>query len=375
MQTYQPSSYEYNPQLNHGQQSRSRGGFLVKFFVILVIILGASGGGVLYYLNSAPEKQLDRMILALENVHSVEYDGELTYSFDSPDSVQVLKENPSLLSQILQAPFTEAANSGATFYSKFRGKYDFQDKDNPAAALALGLQMSGEPFQTTTTDAIVLSGQLVFKENILYVKVTNLPSTFGLESYPVKDTWIRVPLDSSSAYPIYGNSPIAQATESAELYKKYQSEIEKAYLKNKFLIASIKERNVVLDSQKTTHYSFSLDKVKLAGFMREIAQIYQENKLTDDEVNELVKGLDVIKNFVFDLWIGNDNHLPYKLSLKADIVAEAPSPGKASVSLDVNFKKYNESMNIVAPDDSRTFEELSVMNQDSFGDAFSAPGF
>ncbi len=189
-------------------------------------------------------------------------------------------------------------------------------------------------------------GELRLLDNNLYAKIDTLPTIPGLP-LPVglQGQWIKIPaedLEKTSGAQVKFFDPAQQV------------QIEQL-LKDTDLFKDVtKEKDEVIDGVKTYHFKAKVDKEQLTKLLIEISKITAGQDASEKEVQSLKEGLNAIGDLSVDLNVGKSDHYLYRF--KTDLVI----PGETETKVSLTFKgsKYNEQVNIVAPEGAKSFEEV-----------------
>lgn len=221
---------------------------------------------------------------------------------------------------------------------------DTSNKDNMKLEGNFSLIFSSEGSQ------ILVAGDYKKADKKAFLKLTTVPvlptiSTF-IDLSILKDQWIESPENQQ---------------ESKESTK---DKILNFLGENK--IYSIKKElsDEEIDNKEAYHFLLGLNRLSRENLEELIKSISIPddpylNSLGDpgDITDNLLKNIDDLE---VEVWIGKKDKLIYKIGLYKEIESQLKdqSEVKLSISLEINFSNFNEPLNIKAPENTKTMEEI-----------------
>jgi|AntAceMinimDraft_18_1070375.scaffolds.fasta_scaffold02923_2 hypothetical protein len=208
-------------------------------------------------------------------------------------------------------------------------------------------------------------------DEVLYFKVGTIPIIFSLELSKIginvsdwTNKWFK--FDSQEL----GMSFIKTLSDE----KKVNIEKELVQLLSEYPIAIVAEKLIdeKIEGQNTYHYLLALDKENLKQFLVGLMEIVDKYYAIDDLINmpeedkqEMSDGIDeffqAIGGIDFEIWIGKKDKLIYKVAGRKNLdlsIMELEGEGTLSLNFDMSFSKFNESMEIITPENSQNIIEI-----------------
>jgi hypothetical protein len=343
---YSPPLYGYTPPPPQRPPSFPFGKIIVMILVFFILAGGASVAGYFYYIN-VPEKKIERMLLGLQKLQTIEYSGEFKVSQTYADSTYY--------------------SSPVSYYSTYRGKSDFRDPQNPSAVMAGGIRV-----ESGSAETYALGGQVVIKDKVLYLHMTSLdvPDLSGMESESyvlLKNSWISVPLEGdilTSFTSMIARPGATQPNDTfLQILEKNREFFEKAYIKNQFMIINSSYPDEDIAGVRTAHYGVSIEPTKFIAFIDEVLPVLLNDstmprvdwQAQKDEINSLS---DLLKQVRFDVWIGRFDDNLYKLSSKMNIPSTTDYGSDLDITFASNFSNHNKEFTVTAPEGAKSIEEF-----------------
>ncbi len=322
-----------------------------KLFVVAICIVGLlfiSGGavfGYVYYFPS-PEKIVQKMTLALTEITSLEYSGEIR--------AEVTTGN-ALGGGFAQPTETTANKKMSTFSTSFNGVSDVHDLNNPEGSFSLNV----------TTDALG-QGDFAFGfeirtiDHIIYVKISNVPNVDFFDLRDVANQWIKI--DTEALKKQFGlEESEEQDTEAQKKYKLSPEQIEKikiAVQQAGILKVTEKLASEKIEGMNMYHYKFTIDREGIKKLFIDMSHIIQDKTVTEKELADFDKSFEAVELPEGEIWIGKNDFLPYKIFLSSIIKETDKSNTSGKMSFTLLFKNFNKPVQIEIPSPVRTLEEI-----------------
>lgn len=290
--------------------------------LLVLLLLGASAVVYGFFMPVSPEKALNKMLLAANDVKQVAYDGTVKIEMNVDATT---------------SPFADVSGSSTSNISlnlAFSGKVDGKDEKNPA--LDGSVNVTGE--------GMVVRAQYRMLMGDVYVKLLEVPLLGFFDAGALKDQWIKIGKDSV-------NEAFGMKTENEDLTEEQTKQIEEAYIQYPFVTLGEKLPDEKVNGKATRHYKFMIDEEKLRLYTEKVAQI--SGKEISDTDAEMWEDVEFTNN---EIWLGKSDYLPYRV--KTDLVVSAEESGNGTFAIDVNFKDYDVPMMIEAPSDSKSIEDI-----------------
>lgn len=329
--------------------SSSKKSLTISLILAGVLVLGVVAYGFSTFFTSSGSDLESRIWSAVSEVESVAYEGGITSSANLPSAPASTSTDAGVLS---------LGFSAATTFSE----------ESPRAWSDFTLSLNGMALEVETRS---IDTDLYFK-----VAMQEDESSFVSQIIsPFSDRWIYLSLEDLENSPLWSmsNMPDQEMADYEELKAKYEQKMEEAkrILRN----ASILEFGEQVGTEtvagvEATQYPLTIDKEALKQAASELFDLYAEDMYAEYNVTEAEKeeirtqATEIIDEIQIEngyLWVGDDS-LPRKVS--ADISSQSQS---GTTSVEVVFSDYNVPVEVEAPEESVSFEEL-------FSEMFQAQG-
>lgn len=337
------------PQSNiSSAQPRKKTIAVIISIILGVAIVGGSVFGYFYYFQS-PERIFQKMIENMAKVKSAEYSGKLTAEVKISGLSNIFStDNAGLENPKNQLP-TETKTG--KFFINFSGASDLHDLNKPKAKFALDI--------STKTLPHVFGLEARGFKDAEYFKVTNVPNLGLFDLSFLKNQWIK--LDSEAIINNLEGGKLEEPTNEVQNNQKLTPEqiklIKEAFRRAKIFRITEKLASEKINGIKTHHYKVTVDKKELIQLIYKISRI--ENKSpTEKELQELNKSLQAIEIPEAEIWIGKKDLLLYKILLELNIKEAEKVKLESKITVSVQFKNYNQPVQIEAPSSSKSGEEI-----------------
>ncbi len=255
----------------------------------------------------------------------------------------------------------------------FSGDNDTTNPDNPKSAGKFNLNFAMEGMQFS------LAGEAKTIGEISYFKLTTIPALpmlepffalMGIDLQQFKNQWVK--FDQESIKEIFPSEMTKEFEKESEKQKKEQKEIKekiKKLIANKELYFPKKElADEKIGKIKAYHYIVALNKEEIKKLIPELMKIVEEREkipIEPEGMKEFQEKFDELLNKIgeitADIWIGKKDFHLYKLNLEKEIdlsVFETEEKGKITIKLATEFDKFNQPIEITAPEEFKTIKEI-----------------
>lgn len=308
--------------------------------IILIIIGGVFG--YFYYFKETPEKIVQKMIVKMTEVKSLEFSGEIITEVDAAD----LLGDGGFLSP------TQAKDDKkkGIFSIGLSGKFDVQKSDDQKGLFLFSVK----------TDVLPQGGELALGleirivNRIFYIRISNVPNLGLFDLSVIENKWVKI--DLSDAKRQFGSGKVEEVRRkiSPEQIRRVKAAVQKA----KIIKITDKLSDEKIDGVDAYHYKFIADEEGIKELLINIYQIIQDKPLTETEIAKIDEGFEAIEESENEIWIGKKDLLPRKVYLTS-VVKETDklkTSGKGDFIL--LLKNFNEPMQIEAPSRAVPLEEI-----------------
>jgi len=243
------------------------------------------------------------------------------------------------------------------------------DVSNPKSQAVIDLSVSAKGIE------FFFNGEILSMDEVFYFKLGTMPipitlglTQFGLDASDWTSKWFK--FDSKEL----GMSFIKKFSDQ----EKIEMEQEIVQLLLDYPIAKVAEKlaDEKIQEQNTYHYLLTLDKENLKQFVVNLTEIMNKYYGFDDLVNmseedmqEISEGIDeffeATGGIDFEIWIGKKDKLIYRVTgqksfdlSEIDVEEMEEGEGILSLDFDMSFSKFNEPVEIIAPEDSQSIIEM-----------------
>lgn len=324
---------------------------LIVISIIGVLIIGGGVFGYLYYFQESPEKIIQKMGDRLAEVKSLEYQGEIKAEITTSD---LLSGGGNLLQPVQSAPSQQVSD----FSINFSGKSDVSDLNNPRGSFVFNIRT--DALRELTQEDSVFGLELRTISQAVYLKLSNIPNLGFFDLSFITNQWIRI--DTEALKKQFGleklEKQIKEAQKQKELSPEQIEEIKRVGALAKVLKITDKLPSEKIDGVETYHYKFVIDKEGLKKLVIDISFIVQDKTLTEKEVADFDKSLEIIESLGGEIWIGKKDLLPYKIFLQISVKETDESKISGKLTLMILFKNYNKPVQIDVPSPVKNLEEI-----------------
>lgn len=375
----QPLAQNQPDELSNQMAMQSGGKKSSKVLLIvlgaLIILIGAGVGGYLYYF--APARVFARAYQTDAKLMTLAYDGSLeiivsdsqnlTQSF--PGYFNKLLANNNIKTALPQVAGVSAiaspaisaslpGNTALDLTTTFSGSTDQKDPNSVKDQMNFTLGgKTGIPGYDLVTHKLKMDVRLL--GDIGYFQINEVPEFIYPYTKTMMKQWIKV--DSSELKSSTDES-------NADINKK----IDSVAVKDNPVKITKQLKMEKLNGVYVLHYQYALDKTKLKALISDLDGIINSSvngsasSPMTNEVKEINDEIDKMPAITGEMKIGMlDNHLYYftvNVPLK-----DTSSSINGSVDLKMNFSKFNQDVDITAPSDSKTIDDVmaSLYGEDS----------
>jgi hypothetical protein len=329
---------------------------LIISLILGAVIIGGAVFGYFYYFQS-PERIVQKMTEKMVEVKSLEYTGQITAEIETSNLFAI---SPLGNGDLLQ-PQQPSAKQTGKFSIDFSGASDLRDLNKPKAMFRFDIN----------TDILsqVFGIEARTVENIIYLKLSNVPDLGFFDLSFLKNQWIKI--DPESIKKQFGleklEEQLKEARKEQELSPEQMEQIKEIAARAKIFKITEKLASEKIDGINTHHYKFMIDKEGLIQLFTEINKTMQEESLTEKELQELNESLQAVETPEGEIWIGKKDLLLYKILLELDIKETEKTKSEGKITILVQFKNYGKAVQIDIPTPVKTMEEIMV---ELFGELF-----
>lgn len=337
--------------------------------VILLIIIGglALGGGAwaYWYYFPSPERVLQKMMLKLPEIKSLEYALELKSEVNTADLAEQSGNSLLPLGQLKE---------NISFSLEFSGKANLQETETPSSLLVFNV--STDALSSPDGRELVAGAEVRTVGDNAYIKLSEATDLVFFDLSAIKNQWIKADLkaqDLSEQVGLLAVADQASTTLQQALLKERTEKIILAVKQAKIIKITGTLPSENLDGVKAYHYKFSLDKAELRKLFVEASRIIQEQELTEEELADFDKSFAAMGTPTGEIWVGQKDFLPYKIYLNFSVqkTAEIKTPGQASLTL--SFKNFDQPLEVEEPIEAKSLEEALNQLFSGFSMQLSAP--
>ena len=232
-------------------------------------------------------------------------------------------------------------------------------------------------------DQISFNGETIAIKNTSYLKLTTMPprEVIGADLSLLKNQWIRSNRNDFMSFLTFltgGWSPEIEE-EIAPLEKQQEriiKEFQKAFVSDSSYSIKQELKTEKINGQKTYHYLASLKQEATKNLIIEIIKgmvSFPDGQRAFPE-SELVEISQQLNEYLYkhgevevEIWIGEKDNLLYKLEMTKEINFDNDREEKMIVHIVAEFSDFNQPLNIVAPNEFKSFKEtIGKLYQDEF---------
>jgi len=254
------------------------------------------------------------------------------------------------------------------------GKADLSDKQNYKIEGAINFNIS----------FISVSLDLKSIGNTLYLKLGNISSILGASAEEglgsFQDQWIKIDGDTIKNLTALAKNKLnsentngSAATDVEDNLTDKVAQFKRIYQESNLINLTEKLGSEKINNINTYHYKFTLDKDEYKKVYLEAIKIFKPSGLDSETEALLDQQLDTQLNSALDLyggsqgevWLGQKDYLPYKISLSS--LSEESGMVNSSSTI-IELKNYNQPVKIDQPEKSKDLASLLSVYIDPSGD-------
>lgn len=329
-------------------QNQSKLPLITSIIIVAICLIG--GSVFAYYEFISPslsaEEIFQKSLYVSQNVKS--------FSFDATNSGQIKID----------------ANDGIPALSDFlvlsNGSIDFSSLEDPSVKLNFLIDVSSD--SATSSGSIDLDLETLYAQKNLYLSLKDFKVSYNSSSNSdimgisifigmangiansLKNKWIQI-------------KPVEIA--EADLPKNFLDEDNKKewqdYLLSMVYVKTIdKIGEEILDGIKTHHLKVSIQHDSELSDFTERDEF--ENVLLGDDERSNKQQEDLLKTINqkidFDLWIGKDDYLVYKIATSPITILDSVSGFEFIANQEILFSNYNEPVFVSVPEETLSLEQI-----------------
>ena len=321
-----------------------------KILIAIVVLLFIAGGGAYAYYSglfiSSPQQLVFGSIKNVRNAKTVQYD--TTVVMDWSELKDGLEGAASMFAGGLDVRELRLTAKGA---------YDHSDAKNFKNFLAISV----------AAGSMAVDAQVVIANQTLYGSLIQA-SGLGLFSVPesAENKWFSVPFGSEE-----GNTTDSTAVSWVGLDTSIMNKLtvaQKDHIyelsKNANFIKIVKKLpSETIMGDSSYHFIFDLDRAGIIAYLQSLKEYVNSVGANDSELSAFDpttfgEGLDDLRDFVGEIWIGRADKLPRKISLSFGVQTDENKNEKVKVTSVSIFSAWNQPVSIEAPVESVPLEEL-----------------
>lgn len=240
---------------------------------------------------------------------------------------------------------------------------DSRDQNNLKSAALLDINVATEG----TEFSFDMEGITIGRDS--YVKITTIPflvQMFGIDPKKIKNQWYSLNKESLTKF-------LGKEYAGEEESKKKNEEITqklKDLTGNKNLYA-VKEElaDEKIGETKAYHYIVSLNQEEIKKILPDAIKIFSggDSSISGEQVSELQKEVNKffegLGELSGDLWVGKKDKFIYRFKGEKTFSFKGAG-GKVLVKVDIDFSRFNQSLNIEPPKNFKNFEEIFPLTGD-----------
>ncbi len=316
------------------KKSKSHLGNILVIAFLLVLFLGGAGAYAYFYIFPSPERVIQEMFKQQKKADFFGYESQVDFKISSG------KEG--------------AADQ--RFLVKINGKYDMRNEKNIKSLSVVDASFSGGFLGNLSIGLEVRT-----LGDVSYIRATNLPKLGFIDLSSIQNKWIKI--NAKDAAKQLGMSGELEKREEEknkiqDVLLERMDKITKLFKQSGIIQSIDKLPDAVINGHKTYHYKIVVNKDALRGFLSETLKIvYPERKISKEELVSFNSFFENLRINDIELWIGKEDKLLYKVSANFD-GRSSKNASNANLSLEIKFKDYNKEVDIKAPTDAKSIQDI-----------------
>jgi hypothetical protein len=300
--------------------------FLGLFALIAVVLVGATGCG-----KKSPEQVIKKMMSTLSKVETLNLDIRVALNGQFPQ---------------LSALDGGSTSEASSIMMSFAGDIDMESEES------VQYQMTSAISNKSAGSEMKISGEVLSKEGIFYVKLSETPDVKIVDLSSLKGMWYKFDLDSLAM------APKIETEEEETMSKSQIRKMKKLLAKTEFFRVVKDHGEEEVNGVATNHYEVKVNQAELENFFREGTKLAENRSLTSLEESEMKKTLQKFSEIDGDLWIGKKDFNLYRVELSGQ--QESADGGVVRYDIAANMKNFGKKVTINKPADVREFDMMSM---------------
>lgn len=332
----------------------SSGGMLKLIFVALLMFTILSFAGafvyVSYFKDPAPQEVLRGMMSTLTGVNTFEYNFNVKSNGSTCDNF----ENRDDIFK------TCTSRKDFINITSVSGIADITNFNNPTHQVTFitenRLQGENGVLEKTSAQLDVIS-----LNKKLYAKLSNLNFTqqsfFDTSSFINK--WVSIDI-SEAQKELIGTDP----SMNSELITREKTERLKEAFFEADVFSIIHTAKEIFEGKNVYKFSFEITPEQQKQFLIRMYSILyddlngQDGQLTQENINAISDAVQGFSTIQGDLWVGQDDFLPYKIALNPNASVSKNIFEVNNLSMELIIRNYNVPVSVQAPASIMTFEQV-----------------
>src|SRR3989338_895978 len=338
--------------LNPDAASQARANFslgkkgILGLAALGILILGGGGAAYYYYINYPSPQQLMRAYLvAAERIKTMDFDVRV--------DAELSGAGTEALAELGGNVETTAAGEPIKYSLSYRGAFDGTDSENE--------KLDGT-FELTIFDFAPKIDLRLIKET-LYLRFSNLPDLGMMDFGQFADQWIRIDNLTQLA-----NNSAAIVPTASQLSDEQIAQLEEIWTLDRLIKMTERLLQEKINGITTHHLRFALDMTAVREAAIASLKVIRPDapELTTEEREQLDKIFGAIEVKNLEVWFGKKDNLIHRLALEINFDAakiddpNLPETIAINTKFNLNLSGYNTPKNITAPENSKTWEEITT---------------
>ena len=318
--------------------------------IVIAVILGLAliGGGVFAYLNyfQPPEKVVQKMMLKLADVKSLEYSGNLNIEITaSPTGLMSGSAgfNGTNTDGLVATTSVFAAKKTGKFSVDFNGSSDWHNADNFLGLLAMNMKA-----EIPQLGDFSLGTEMRSINKDFYAKLSKAPNLMIFDLSTLENQWIKI-----------DGKDVAAQQDKNKLTPAQIDQLKKTFVQDEVISIAANLPAEKIDGVNTYHYKYVVNKEGLRKYIIDVDKIVSTSTmLTGQKLDDFNKEMDNLVTPEGEIWIGKSDLLPHKISATIMISETATSKVSGSFNYVVSMKNYNKPVQVDVPSPVKTTGEI-----------------
>lgn len=222
---------------------------------------------------------------------------------------------------------------------RISGAYNMQDAAQRKSRVSLQVMPSPES-STLTADA-----EMVALNELIYLRFLTLPQITQFNLQAGAEQWIKI--DTAQPPVLLKRLGFFPNETTAE-----QRAATTAFQEHPFLRLERKVGTTTFNGAEVNRYPVKFDQVEFELFLDEVEKIVQQRVGTGLKTQALRQTIDDIDGITGEIWVGTEDHLPYRMQLSI------LRPDDVVTNMALDLSQHNQSIAINVPSQAKTVEEV-----------------